>query len=149
MFKIVRAQNPKAQPTIEGLLLVVGIFGFLTFGATILTYPEFFLFNPFDSIDPIRRIFLSLTTLGWITTLLGPLVLLALHAVGISKRLHWLDILALAWPLSLILNHVALFIQTHKLFIGYLTVYPIFIITDIALPLMYVMIARYLNHKKH
>lgn len=149
MFKVVRTQKATAQPTIEGLLLIVGIFGSLTFLMTILTFPEFFLFNPFASIDPIRRVFLTLTTVGWVTTLIGPPVLLALHAVGVSKRLHLLDFLALAWPVSLILNHIALLIQTHKLFVGYLSVYPIFIVTDIALPVMYVFIARYLNHKKH
>ncbi len=149
MFKIVRSQKQSVHPTEEGLLLAVGVFGSLVFAATILTYPEFFLFNPFDSVDPIRRFFLALTTLGWVTTLLGPLVLLSLHAVGLSKRLHLMDIFALAWPASLIINHLALLIQTHKLFIGYLGVYPIFIVTDIALPILYVLMARYLNRKKH
>jgi hypothetical protein len=87
--------------------------------------------------------------LGWISSLLGPVVVLLLNALGKSKPLKALDLFALAWPVSLIINHLALLIETHKLFVGYLTVYPIFIVTDIALPVMYVLMARYLNRKKH
>jgi hypothetical protein len=149
MFKIIRVQSEHSQPNLNIVMLAVSVVGTLTFLATILTYPDFFIFNPLESVDPIRRIFLSLTTLGWISSLLGPVVVLLLNALGKSKPLKALDLFALAWPVSLIINHLALLIETHKLFVGYLTVYPIFIVTDIALPVMYVLMARYLNRKKH
>ncbi len=149
MFKIIRVQSEHSQPNLNIVMLAVSVVGTLTFLATILTYPDFFIFNPLESVDPIRRIFLSLTTLGWISSLLGPVVVLLLNALGKSKPLKALDLFALAWPVSLIINHLALLIETHKLFVGYLTVYPIFIVTDIALPVLYVLIARYLNRKKH
>ena len=149
MFKIVRVHREKAEPSLNLLLLAVGVLGTLTFTTTILTYQDFFLFNPLESVDSTRRIFLLLTTVGWVTSLIGPLVVLALNALGKPKTTELLVWFALAWPVSLIINHLALLIQTHKLFLGYLGVYPIFIVTDIALPILYVLIARYLNHKKH
>ncbi len=149
MFKIVRVHREKAEPSLNLVLLAVGILGTLIFATTILTYQDFFLFNPLESADSTRRIFLLLTTVGWVTSLIGPLVVLALNALGKPKATELLVWFALAWPVSLIINHLALLIQTHKLFLGYLGVYPIFIVTDIALPILYVLIARYLNHKKH
>ncbi len=149
MFKIVRVRREKAEPNLNLLLLAVGVLGTLTFTTAILTYQEFFLFNPLESADSTRRIFLLLTTVGWVTSLVGPVAVLSLNALGKSKATELLVWFALAWPVSLIINHLALLIQTHKLFLGYLGVYPIFIVTDIALPILYVLIARYLNHKKH
>ncbi len=149
MFKIVRVSREKAEPNLNLLFLAVGVLGTLTFTTTILSYQDFFLFNPLESTDPTRRVFLFLTTVGWVTSLIGPLAVLILNAFGKPKAVHLLPWLALAWPVSLIINHLALLIQTHKVFLGYLGVYPIFIVTDIALPILYVLIARYLNHKKH
>ncbi len=149
MFKIVRVSREKAEPNLNLLFLAVGVLGTLTFATTILSYQDFFLFNPLESTDPTRRVFLFLTTVGWVTSLVGPLAVLILNALGQPKAVHLLPWLALAWPVSLIINHLALLIQTHKVFLGYLGVYPIFIVTDIALPILYVLIARYLNHKKH
>ena len=149
MLKIVRVTRQKAEPNLNLLLLAVGFVGTLTFVVTILSYRDFFLFNPLESADSTRRIFLFLTTVGWVTSLLGPIAVLSLNALGKSRAVHLLPWFGLAWPVSLIINHLALLIQTHKLFLGYLTVYPVFIVTDIALPVLYVLIARYLNHKKH
>ena len=149
MLKIVRVSREKAEPNLNLLFLAVGVLGTLTFATTILSYQDFFLFNPLESTDPTRRVFLFLTTVGWVTSLIGPLAVLILNALGKPKAVQLLPWLALAWPVSLIINHLALLIQTHKVFLGYLGVYPIFIVTDIALPILYVLIARYLNHKKH
>lgn len=148
MFKIVRVHSEKTEPSLDLLLLAVVFVGTLTFIANILSYQDFFLFNPLDTADPIRRFFLFLTTVGWVTTLVGPIVILFLNALGKKKSVLFLSWVALAWPVSLILNHLALLIQTHKLFVGYLLVYPSFIVTDIALPSLYVLIARYLNRIK-
>jgi hypothetical protein len=148
MLKIVRVHREKTEPNLNLLLLAVGVLGTLTFSTTILTYQDFFLFNPLESEDPTRRIFLLLTTVGWVTSLVGPIVVLLLNTLGKPSATQLLALFALAWPVSLIINHLALLIQTHKLFLGYLGVYPIFIVTDIALPLLYVLIARFLNQKK-
>ena len=146
MFKIVRVHREKAQPNINNLLLAAGALGTLTFGATIITYDDFFLFNPLDSTEPIRRFFLVLTTIGWLVSLVGPILVLMLNALGKPSATRILPWVALAWPLSLVLNHSALLIQTHKLYRGYLGGYPIFIVTDIALPLFYLAVARFLMH---
>jgi hypothetical protein len=149
MFNFSLRNREKSEPNLHELMLAFGVLGTLTFIATILSYQDFFLFNPLDTEDPVRRFFLFLTTVGWITSLVGPITLLTLNALGKHRAIDFLSWAALAWPVSLILNHSALLIESRKLFIGYLAVYPIFIITDIALPIMYLLIARFLKHKKH
>ena len=76
MLKIVRVSREKAEPNLNLLFLAVGVLGTLTFATTILSYQDFFLFNPLESTDPTRRVFLFLTTVGWVTSLIGPLAVL-------------------------------------------------------------------------
>lgn len=147
MFKIVRVHREKRAPQLSRLLVAAGLLGTLVFLTTIITYSDFFIFNPLESSDPIRRFFLVITTIGWVTSLLGPISILVLNAVGKTHALRALTWVALAWPASLVLNHLSLLIQTHKLYVGYLAVYPSFIVTDIALPLFYVLVARFLLHQ--
>jgi hypothetical protein len=149
MLKIVRVKREASAPNVNNLLLMFAMFGSATVACVVATYPSFFLFNPLESTDAWRVVTLSLTSVGWLTLFFGPLAILTLNALGKSGAVRFLPLVALAWPVSLIINHLALLVQTNKLFLGYLFVYPIFIITDIALPIMYLLIARFLKHKKH
>lgn len=146
MFKIVRTNPGERVPNLQNLFLAVGIVGALAFLATILTYQDFFFFNPFEVQSKVRSAFLVLTTLGWVVALFGPLTVLSLISGGRAKALHALPWVALAWPATLIVNHLALLIETHKLYVGYLFVYPLFLVTDVALPIVYLLIWRYLKH---
>lgn len=151
MFKIVRVERQKkatAMPQLGNLLLGFAALSTAILIAVVATYPEFFLFNPFDSGDWVRSVCLTLTSLGWLTLAVGPLVILALNASGKDSAIRFLPWVALAWPAALVINHVALLIQTHKLYVGYLAVYPIFIITDICLPLAYLAVASYVKRTR-
>lgn len=122
---------------------VVASFGIFTsslFLLVVATYPSFFFFNPFENGDPIRSTVLSISTLGWIQILVGPAVIFTLYAVGFPKLLRALPYVATFWPASLILNHISLFIQEGRWFTGYLLDYPIFIATDILLPVLLVAV---------
>lgn len=146
MLKIVRVKGSETPPSATNLLVGFSLFTATLFIAVVATYPSFFLFNPFASNDGWRSICLLLTNIGWISAILGPIIIMALINSGKDGALRFLPWIALAWPASLVVNHVSLLLQTQKLFIGYLVVYPIFIITDIALPLLYVALYRYLKH---
>jgi hypothetical protein len=148
MLKIVRVKREASAPNLNNLLLIVAIFGSSIIGTVVATYPSFFLFNPLESMDAWRVITLTLTSVGWLTLFFGPLLVLALNALGKSRAVRFLPWVALAWPVALIINHLALLIQTHKLFLGYLFVYPVFMITDILLPLVYLAIYSYLKRSR-
>ncbi len=117
-----------------------GIFVSALFWLVVATYPTFFFFNPFAEEDALRAIMLTLTTVGWLLISTGTVVVFVLYALGNAKALRLLPIFALAWPISLLVNHVTLFLQNGQWFTGYLLDYPVFIATDILLPILLVAV---------
>ncbi len=146
MFKVIRVNRDENPPSATRLLVGFSIFTAALFIAVVATYPQFFLFNPFASNDGWRSICLTLTSLGWVTAVIGPIVVMSLLNAGKDSALKFLPWVALLWPATLIFNHLSLLLQTQKLFLGYLVVYPVFLITDIALPILYVSIYTYMKH---
>ena len=103
MFKIVRVERQTkatAAPQLGNLLLGFAALSTAILIAVVATYPEFFLFNPFESGDWVRSVCLTLTSLGWLTLAVGPLVILALNASGKDSAVRFLPWVALAWPLA-------------------------------------------------
>ncbi len=146
MFKVVRVKSSETPPSATSLLVGLSLFSAGLFIAVIATYPSFFLFNPFASNDGWRSICLFLTSIGWLSAIVGPIVIMTLIHNGKDSALKFLPWIALAWPASLVINHLSLLLQTQKLYIGYLVVYPIFLVTDVALPILYLAIYRYMKH---
>ncbi len=117
-----------------------GIFVSALFWLVVATYPTFFFFNPLAEPDALRATILTLTTIGWILISTGTVILFMLYAMGHAQALRLLPIVALTWPVSLLINHVTLFIQKGQWFTGYLLDYPIFIATDILLPVLLIAV---------
>jgi len=117
-------------------LVVGGIGLFISFliATLVLTFPRFFLFNPMAEGDPVRAIELTISSIGWILLLVGPAVILMRYASGHSNLVRFLPIVAVVWPISLIASHITLFLQKGTWYTGYLIQYPIFVLTDILLP---------------
>ena len=113
-----------------------GIFVSALFWLVVATYPSFFLFNPFAETDTLRSSVLTLSTVGWVLISIGPAILFTLYALGYARVLRLIPLIALLWPVALLINHVSLFIQKGEWFTGYLLDYPIFIATDILLPVL-------------
>jgi hypothetical protein len=113
-----------------------GVFVSALFWLVVATYPSFFFFNPLAEPDTLRSAALTLSTVGWILISTGPAVLFVLYAIGFARALRFLPVVALLWPIALLINHVSLFIQKGEWFTGYLLDYPIFIATDILLPVL-------------
>ena len=112
-----------------------GLFISLLIGLVVLTFPRFFLFNPMAEEDPVRAIELTVSSIGWILLLVGPATILMRYAAGSSSLIKFLPWVALIWPVSLIISHVTLFLQKETWYTGYLIQYPIFVLTDILLPI--------------
>ena len=113
----------------------IGLFISLFVGLVVLTFPRFFLFNPMVEGDPVRAIELTVSSIGWILLLLGPAIVLIRYGSGNSSLIKFLPYIALIWPVSLIASHITLFLQKGTWYTGYLIQYPVFVLTDILLPI--------------
>ena len=117
----------------------------------VASYPQFFIFNPFDETWIIRQLALILSLIGWVAISIVPSVVLFMYAAGNNRGLRLLPIVATLWPLSVVVNQVLLYIRDQVWYFDYLINYPIFIATDILLPVLLFILWRELHeyHAKH
>ena len=133
----VRTEPQEEHSKISHQLAVggIGLFISIFMGVLVLTFPRFFLFNPMAEGDPVRAIELTVSSFGWVLLLVGPAAILMRYSSGRFTMIRFLPIVALVWPVSLIANHVTLFLQKEVWYTGYLIQYPIFLLSDIVLPI--------------
>lgn len=115
---------------------LLGISSGVVFWLVVATFPDFFIFNPWGSGDVVRGITLTLSSIGWILISVGPALLLWLYAGGRRDVISWLPVAALWWPISLLVSHITVLLQSGQWYAEYLLTFPIFIFTDIVLPLI-------------
>jgi len=116
----------------------IGVFISLFFATVVLSFPRFFLFNPLAEGDGLRAFELTVSSIAWILLMIGPGVILVRYAAGYSNLISFLPFVGLLWPISLIVSHVTLYLQQGLWYTGYLIQYPIFMVTDIILPIFLV-----------
>lgn len=117
----------------------------LTFWLVILTFPGYFFFNPMETEDALLRSGQIASTVGWIVlATIAPAIALA-AANGNRRFIAWLGPVALLWPASILIIHATLALQTGDWYMGYLVEYPIFWISDVAIPLAFVVLAQVWN----
>lgn len=126
----------KPQEPLDYVLSVFALVVAAVMWLTVFTFPDFFLINPFDATNTLRRITLLASTIGWITQATVPSILILLYASGRRRAIEWLWLGALAWPVSLLASQVTNYIDNQYWYGDYLTEYPILGFTDVALPLV-------------
>lgn len=108
---------------------------FIIYLLMILTFQEFFLFDPSSGESIARDISLWICLFGWISaTFLSPLSILGISK-GNRTALRAMPYLVLIWPLSIIIAQITVYAETGVAYIDYLFNYPVFVITDIAVPI--------------
>jgi hypothetical protein len=109
----------------------------------ILTFPTFFFLNPLsNSLSVFLTIAQISSMVGWIVLLAAPPLLIALRE-RVGKRFNlFLAIAALIWPVALVLVRFAVLALTGDPAINYLFNYPIFIFSDVVVPILYWRMAR-------
>lgn len=110
------------------------IMTFLIYWLMVLTYPNFFIINPSAESGTLRQVSLWLCLIGWVIQSLITPVLLWKLSDGFTYPMRWLPLTTLMWPAGILLAQITAYMQTQTSFLGYLIDYPIFVITDIALP---------------
>lgn len=112
---------------------------FIVYWLMVLTYQDFFLFNPAEETELVRQVALWLCLIGWLLAALGTPLALFSASAGSLMALRIVPITALWWPASIIISQVTLFVNTGQSYLDYLFEYPIFVLTDIALPVLVLM----------
>ena len=118
---------------IGGILLII-------FWLIVATLPDFFFISPVGEGSQIRRAELVLSTIGWIFISTGAPLALFLFAAGFHGVRRLLPITALLWPISLIISQVTVYILDGAFYLEYLVKFPVFIYTDIVLPIFILFI---------
>ena len=122
---------------------VTGLIGGLiitSFWLIVATFPKFFLVNPTNQDDPLRRAELVLSTVGWLLlSTIAPLILFV-YSRGTHSVIKLLPLTALVWPISLTISQLTSYVQTGYFYLEYLTKFPIFIYTDIVLPILVLIV---------
>jgi hypothetical protein len=110
-----------------------------------LTFPSFFLFNPLRVMGDLRKFELVLSMIGWVgISTVAPLVML-FHATGKANWQKSLLFLALAYPVSLLFLQISSLVTTGAVYLSYLMTFPIFIVTDLLIPILVFFIWRELR----
>ena len=127
---------------------LMGAMMLVCFWLIVATLPDFFFINPVGVNSEIRRAELVLSTIGWLLLSTGAPLCLFLYSSGIHKARKFLPITALWWPISLAISQVTVYILDGAFYLDYLLNYPIFIFTDIILPIFVMMLWHDLRDEK-
>jgi hypothetical protein len=132
-----RAKRLSQVDYVTGL---IGSMMLIVYWLIIATLPDFFFVSPAGESTQLRRAELILSTIGWVLTSTVAPILLFLYASGIHRARNFLPITALLWPISLFISQSTLYILDGTFYLDYLLKYPIFIYTDVVLPIFILMI---------
>lgn len=112
----------------------------IAFWLVIMTFPNFFLFNPFETEDAVFRMEQIFSTVGWIVSGTLPL-LFAWVTVLNGKSTKPLFMVAVAlWPFSILLIQITSAVRGLG-FYSYLGAFPVLALTDLIAPLFLVLIS--------
>ena len=134
--------------TLDYIVGVLALLILIVFWLIVFTFPSFFLFNPLNEIDTLRRYELLTSTIGWIGISTISPILLFLYAAGYRRARLFLPFFALLYPVSLIISQITIYTRTGDHYISYLWNFPVFIFTDLLLPVFLLFIAHDLKEHK-
>lgn len=118
----------------------MGAMMMICFWLIIATLPDFFFIDPSGTASEVRRAELVLSTIGWVLISTGAPILLFCYSAGMRGARRFLPVTALWWPISLLISQVTVYILDGAFYFDYLINYPIFIFTDVVLPVFVMML---------
>ena len=138
----------KKLDRIDYVVSLMGAMMLVCFWLVVATLPDFFFINPSGTESEIRRAELVLSTIGWILLSTGAPFALFLYAAGIKSARRFLPLTALWWPISLAISQVTVYILDGAFYLDYLIKFPIFVFTDLILPVFVLMLWHDLREEK-
>jgi hypothetical protein len=119
---------------------IIGAMMLIVYWLIIATLPDFFFINPTGESTQLRRAVLIISTIGWVLTSTVAPIALFLYASGFHRARNILPYTALVWPISLLISQATVYILDGAFYFDYLSKFPIFIYTDIVLPIFILII---------
>lgn len=111
----------------------------LAFWLVVLTFPDFFLFNPLDSAQTIFQIEQTFSTAGWILIATVPALTCWFDRVN-QRSTESLYVFSLSlWPISIFVIQLTMATQGFG-FYSYISSFPILAFTDILFPMFLLLI---------
>jgi hypothetical protein len=138
----------KRLTQIDYVASLMGAMMLVCFWLIVATLPDFFFINPSGTGNEIRRAELVLSTVGWLLLSTGAPLCLFLYAAGNHGARRFLPVTALWWPSSLAISQITVYILDGAFYLDYLINYPIFLFTDIVLPVFVLMLWHDLREEK-
>lgn len=129
---------------LKNALIATGIATLATL-YVIISHSWAFFPDPSTSATVLRSLELGFSTVAWVLLLVGPISILFAFRAGDDFVLNYLPYAALAWPASILVIQLSLRAQTGAWYFGYLVDTPVFLITDVLAPALYVYLWKQLE----
>jgi len=110
------------------------IMTFVIYWLMALTFQDFFFFDPSDATGIFRQTTLWIALFAWLSVALATPLALLYATSGSLLALRIVPYTTLVWPVAIVLAQISAFAETGESYLDYLFEYPIFVLTDIALP---------------
>jgi hypothetical protein len=130
----------KKLSQVDYVASLMGAMMMICFWLIIATLPDFFFIDPSGTASEVRRAELVFSTIGWVLISTGAPILLFCYSAGMRGARRFLPVTALWWPISLLISQVTVYILDGAFYFDYLINYPIFIFTDVVLPVFVMML---------
>jgi hypothetical protein len=140
--------RPRKLQTLDWIVSLLATLILIVFWLIVATFPDFFLFNPFHENDALRRYELLASTIGWIGISTLTPITLYLFSAGYHRARYALPVLALVYPTALVTSQITVYNRTGSTYLSYLWNYPVFIFTDLLLPIFILFIWHDLKERK-
>lgn len=109
---------------------------FVIYWLMALTFQDFFFFDPSEATGVFREITLWAALIGWLSVAIVTPLCLLYSASGSLRALNVVPYSTLIWPVAIIAAQISAYAETGESYLDYLFEYPIFVLTDIALPIL-------------
>jgi hypothetical protein len=130
----------------EYLASTFGVVIFALYWGVIATFPEFYFVNPLTE-SPFRAAALIFLILGWFSiSTLAPIVLFQFGS-GRYRVISAMPYVVGIWPLSILVSQIERMVTTGQNYLGYLIETPLFLATDLIVPLA--LISLWLRLRLH
>ena len=129
-------RETKLRSRFEYMASAFGVVIFAFYWGVITTYSEFYLVNPFSQTDPWLMISQSLLVLGWLSiSTIAPIVLFQFGS-GMYRIISLLPYAVAIWPVSIAISQGVAIATTGQNYLNYLIDTPIFLVTDLVIPIV-------------
>jgi hypothetical protein len=130
----------------EYLASTFGVTIFAFYWSVITSFPEFYFVNP-NNEEPARAVAIVFLIIGWFSiSTLAPIVLFQFGA-GKYRTIAALPYVVAVWPVSILVAQIERTVTTGQNYLSYLIDTPLFLATDLIIPLA--LISLWLRLRLH